>query len=169
MSERGHDRDDGRMLRPRTTYVRNRDIIVLSKVRYIMQEVCRIEDLRQWEQERAYNITQHLTGMPGGGGVPRGLESLFEKLSELEERHLEKCRQYVATLTEAEAILNGIQSDGMRAFVLLKYVLDFSGKQVMRELNMTDYAYRSARRCVEGARSMRSAAWSEDYVVKDEM
>lgn len=48
---------------------RNRDIPLLADVLPIMQAVCHIERQRDWQKDRMANITQHLTGMPGGGGV----------------------------------------------------------------------------------------------------
>lgn len=53
----------------RPIVIHNRDIPLLADVLPIMQAVCHIERQRDWQKDRMANITQHLTGMPGGGGV----------------------------------------------------------------------------------------------------
>lgn len=57
--------------------IRNRDIPVLQDVIYVMQEVRVLEIRRQWQRERMYSITQHLTGMPKQQGEHGGLEAAF--------------------------------------------------------------------------------------------
>ena len=53
--------------------IRNRDIPVLADVLAIMQDVRMTEEQKAWQRDRLTNITPHLTGMPGGGGLPKGL------------------------------------------------------------------------------------------------
>ena len=67
----------------RPVVIHNRDIPLLADVLPIMQEICQIEQRRDWQRDRMLNITQHLTGMPGGGSVPKGLdEAILAKLDE---------------------------------------------------------------------------------------
>lgn len=150
----------------RPVVVRNKDIIVLEKVLYVMASVCNAERRRQWQQERMYNITQHYSGMPGsGGGVPVGLDATFAAIAEIDEQHAEKLAEYVEDLNAAEAILNGIQSQTMRTFVEMKYVMDIPNQEIMRELNMTDYAFKQAKKAVEQAEDMAHVDWRERYVL----
>jgi len=156
---------DGMEKEVKPVVVRNRDIPLLSDVFYIMQEICQIEQRRDWQRDRMLNITQHLSGMPGGGGVPKGLDETFALLSELDEEHEQRCRAYVEQLRTAQAILNGIRSQSMRTFVTMKYVMNVPDSQIRQELNMTRTGFNRARRCIESAERMATVRWRERYVL----
>lgn len=145
--------------------VRNRDIPLLSEVLYIMQAICQIEQQRSWQHDRMTNITQHLSWMPKGGGLPKGLDDAFALLSEIDEEHEARCREYVCQLREAQKILNGIESRTMRTFVMMKYVMNVSDANIREELNMTRRGFDRARRCVEEAPCMAAVKWHERYIV----
>ena len=79
----------------RQVRVRNKDIIILSRVLYAMQDVSTTEQKRAWQQDRLWNITQKITGMPSGRGEPSGLDHTFAAISEIEERYIQdgnRCR-----------------------------------------------------------------------------
>ena len=152
----------------RPVKVRNRDIPLLSSVLYIMQEIKGLEERRLWQRERMLNITQHITGMPGGGGRPKGLEDAISLLSEIDERHEEKCREYARQLKKAQKILNGIESVTMRTFVEMKYVMDVPDVKIRSELNMSYRGFDRARKAVESASSMASVVWREKYIVEQD-
>lgn len=149
----------------RPVMIRNRDIPLLADVLPIMQEVCQIERQRDWQHDRMANITQHLTGMPGGSRIPKGLDEAFAMLSEIDEQHEEKCKDYVRQLKAAQKILNDIESQSMRAFVLMKYVMDISDVDIRQELNLTRRGFERARRSVEEAESMSAVKWHERYIL----
>lgn len=143
----------------------NRDIPLLSEILYIMQDVCQIEQRRDWQHDRMYNITQHLTGMPRGGGLPNGLDETFAMLSEIDEEHEARCKEYVRQLRRAEKILNSIESRTMRTFVVMKYIMDVPDVNIREELNMTRRGFDRALRAIEGAPSMAAVKWKERYIV----
>ena len=145
--------------------IRNRDIPLLTDVLYVMQEVRMAEERRAWQRERLTNITPHLTGMPGGGGMPKGMEEAFAAISELEEIQANELAEYAATLKKAQKILNGIESQGMRTFVQMKYVFNAPDAEIRRELNMTRRGFDCARKCVEDAPNMAAVRWQEKYIV----
>lgn len=145
--------------------IRNTDIPLLANILYIMQDVVLIEERRAWQRDRMTNITQHLTGMPGGGGVPHGMEDAFSLLSELDEEQEGLCAEYVKQLRQAQKILNGIQSQGLRTFVKLKYVFDIPDTEIRERLNMTRRGFEKARRAVEDAPTMQAVVWKEKYVL----
>ena len=145
--------------------VKNRDIPLLSEILYIMQDVCHIEERRDWQRDRMENITQHLTGMPGGGGLPKGLDDAFALLSEIDEEHEARCREYVRQLRRAQKILNSIESRTMRTFVMMKYIMDVPDTEIRDELNMTRRGFDRARRAVEEAPNMAAVKWQERYIV----
>lgn len=149
----------------RPVMIRNRDIPLLADVLPIMQEICQIERRRDWQRDRMTNITQHLSGMPGGGGVPKGLDEAFALLSELDEEHERRCKEYVRQLRAAQRILNGIESRSMRTFVIMKYVMDVPDTDIRDELNMTRTGFNRARRCVESAECMAAVKWRERYIL----
>lgn len=149
----------------KVTVIRNRDIPLLADVLCIMQEICQIERQRDWQRDRMLNITQHLTGMPGGGGQPKGLDEAFAMLSELDEEHEQRCKDYVRQLRAAQKILNGIVSRSMRTFVVMKYIMDVPDSEIRQELNMTRTGFNRARRCVENAKRMSDVKWQERYIL----
>ena len=156
---------DGMEKEVKPVVIRNRDIPILSDVFYIMQEICQIEQRRDWQRDRMLNITQHLSGMPGGGGVPKGLDEAFSLLSELDEEHEQRCKDYVRQLKAAQKILNGIECQSMRTFVIMKYVMNVPDSQIRQELNMTRTGFNRARRCIESAERMATVVWRERYVL----
>lgn len=145
--------------------IHNKDIPLLADVLPIMQEICQIERRRDWQRDRMLNITQHLTGMPGGGRTPKGLDEAFALLSELDEEHEKRCKEYVRQLRTAQKILNAIESRSMRTFVIMKYVMDVSDSEIRQELNMTRTGFNRARRCVESAERMADVVWRERYIL----
>ena len=145
--------------------IRNRDIPLLASILCVMQDVCMVEKQREWQRERMTNITPHITGMPGGGGLPKGLEEAFAAISELEENQAKECLKYAKTLKRAQEILNGIRSESMRTFVKMKYVFNTADTEIRRELNMTRRGFEQARKCVEDAPDMASVVWQEKYIV----
>ena len=146
--------------------IRNRDIPLLSRVLYIMQGVSATEQIRQWQQDRLWNITQKITGLPGGGGVPGGYEKNFSAIGEIEERFASQCDEYTQEMQEAEAVLNAIKSETMRIFVMMKYVLHIPDRRIMRELNIRRWKLDKMSRAIEEAESMDKVVWSERYALK---
>ena len=145
--------------------IRNRDIPLLAEVLCIMQDVCMVEKMREWQRERLTNITPHLTGMPGGGGLPKGYEEAFALLSELDEDHAKKCREYGEKLRKAQDIINGITNTTMRTFVMMKYMFETPDTEIRKELNMTRRGFDRARKCVEEAPNMAAVKWQDRYII----
>lgn len=149
--------------------VRNRDIILLSRVLYTMQDVSATEQKRMWQQDRLWNITQKITGMPGGHGEPKGLDASFAAIGEIEEKYESECAEYVAELQEAERLLNAIPSRTMRTFVTMRYLLDMSRKEIMARLNLGRRRYDAMCRDVEQAEDMAHVDWKERFVMADQI
>ena len=147
--------------------VRNRDIPLLTRVLGIMQDVCSLEKRIEWQNERMYSITAHLTGMPGGKGTASGFDAVFAAVDGLQDEHREKVRTYVRELKRAEKIINSIESASMRTFVTMLYVDDLPAEFIRKELNMTRYGFERARAAVEEAESMRQVVWRERFIVED--
>lgn len=148
--------------------VKNKDIPLLADIFCIMQDVKQIEERRLWQQDRMTSLSQHLTGMPGGGGMPRGLDDAYALLSEIEDEDKQRCKEYARKLRKAQRILNGIESQSMRTFVKMKYVMNASDVDIRRELNMTKHGFYRARKCVEDAPCMAAVKWQERYIVTKE-
>lgn len=142
--------------------VKNRDIELLKSILFIMQNVRALEERREWEKERANNVTQHLSFMPRGGGVPSGLDRVFAKLSELEDEHRDKVMTYARELKKAENILNDIQNENMRTFVMMMYVEQIPATEVRERLNMTRRKFLNAKNAVESAECMADVRWPKD-------
>lgn len=148
---------------PEPIKIINKDIPILARVLTAMRDVTNVEQMRDWQRERMYSITQHLSGMPGGGSLPKGLDDTFAKISELNDEQRQKCKRYMEELRQAEAILNTIPSAAMRTFVTMKYVLNIPNVQIMRELNMTEWRFNQSKRCIEQAKDMVHVDWKEPY------
>ena len=111
-------------------------------------------------------ISQHLSGMPGGGGSPKGLDEAFARLAEIDDEHAKRCRIYVRQLKKAQRILNDIDNLTMRTFVLMKYVFSASDQDIRKELNMTRRGFERARKCVESAPNMAAVKWHDQYIIE---
>ena len=148
--------------------IRNRDIPVLCDVLPVMQLVCATEKRLDWQHDRMTATSQHISGMPGGGTLPQGLDEAFAKLYEAGEDHEKELLQYNKELRAAERILNGIESRTMRAFVVMKYVWDVADAEIRRELNMTEWGFNRARKAIEEAENMGAVVWRERYIVAHE-
>lgn len=148
--------------------VKNKDIPLLTGVLYIMQAIKGLEERRSWQRDRMLNITQHITGMPGGGGMPKGIDEAISLLSEIDSQHEEKCKEYARQLRKAQKIINGIESVSMRTFVVMKYVMDVPDTKIRAELNMTYRGFDRARKAIEQARDMASVVWREKYIIDDD-
>ena len=148
--------------------IQNKDIPLLADVFCIMQDIKQIEQRREWQQDRMFNITQHLTGMPGGGGSPRGLDEAFAILSEIDDEHKQRCKEYARQLRKAQKILNSIESRSMRTFVTMKYVMDAPDTEIRQALNMTRRGLERAKRSVETASCMAAVKWQERYILAKE-
>ena len=103
--------------------------------------------------------------MPSGKGPAKGFDSVYAAMDSLNEDQREKLLAYTKELERAEKIINGIQSQTMRTFVLLMYVDGLSPDKVREELNMTEWGFRKARDCIEKAPDMGSVIWQERYVL----
>ena len=148
--------------------VRNRDIPVLSEVLSVMQLVNATEQKLEWQHDRIGSLSRHLNGMPGGSALPTGLDEAFSRLYEAGEAHEKELRQYFSEMREAEKILNGIESRNMRAFVVMKYVMDAPDAEIRRELGMTEWGFNRATKAVEDAESMSQVVWRERYILAPE-
>ena len=145
--------------------IHNRDIPLLAELLSTMQLVNQTEQALEWQHDRMTAMSQHITGMPGGGILPKGLDDAFAKLYEAGEEHETELRQYLKELRDAERILNGIASRDMQAFVVMKYVLDTPDAEIRRELGMTEWGFNRAKRAVEDAENMASVVWREKYIL----
>lgn len=145
--------------------IHNADIPILAEVLAVMQEVRLAEEQKEWRRERLTNFSPHLTGMPGGGGIPKGMEEAFAAISELEEEAAKKCVEYARTLKRAQDILNGIENTTMRTFVTMKYVFDISDVEIRRELGIKRRGFERARKAVEEAPNMASVQWEDKYIL----
>ena len=152
----------------RPIVIRNRDITILQRVIYVMQEIRALEARRLWQKDRMQNITQHLSGMPRGGSGPTGLDAAFAALDELEEEHKERVKEYARELKAAERIINEIPNRNMRIFVTMMYVENIPPGKVRSELNMTERGFRTARHVVEQAEDMASVRWRDRYITDEE-
>lgn len=158
-------KEKARIHEPRT--IKNRDIPLLSRVLFVMQDVCSLEKRCVWQRDRMFHITQNLTGIPGGNGIPTGFDTAFAAIDGINEEHREKIAAYIRELKEAERIINSIPSRTMRTFVVMMYVDCLPPEKVRAELNLTEWGMRRARDAVEQAPDMQSVVWREKYIVTE--
>lgn len=148
--------------------VKNRDILPLTRIFYILKEAVSVERRGEWTYERLYNITRRMTGMPIGGGNAPGMDGTLAEVEELNRIYGERLQECIRALKECERILNNIQSTTMRTFVQMYYIDDISKAEIMRELNMTEWKFNSARKSIEEAENMQKVAWKERFCLADE-
>jgi len=147
--------------------IKNRDIPLLSRVMYVMQDVCSLETRQEWQRERMYNITQKITGMPGAKGQPNGFDAAYAALDELRDEQKERIAAYMRELKTAEKIINSIESRTMRTFVVMMYVDEIPSTAIQKELNMTRRGFENARNAIEKAENMASVVWRERYMLEE--
>lgn len=149
-----------------TILIRNRDIPILSRVIYAMQDARMIERRIDWQEDQLGNITVNMSGMPRGSGPASGFDATYAALDYLCEQHKEQLSMYMRELKEAEKIINGIKNPKMRTFVVMMYVEELPKAVVRRELNMTEYAFNKAKHAIEQAESMSAVVWRERYITE---
>lgn len=147
----------------RASRVRNRDIPILLRVLSAMQDVRAIEIRIRWQEDRLSSLRVNLSGMPRGGGRQGGFDATIAELDELCEQQKERMAVYMRELREAERILDGIRSPRMRTFVTMLYVEGIHAGTIRRELNMTEYEFRSSIRAIEQAESMEEVVWRDKF------
>lgn len=147
--------------------IKNKDIPLLSRVFYVMQDVCSLENRREWQRERLFSSTQHISGMPRGGSLPSGFDSIFAVIDGINEEHKEKLVAYTRELKMAEKIINSIPSRTMRTFVTMMYIDNIPAVVVQRELNMTRRGFDNARNAVEQSADMESVVWRERFFMNE--
>ena len=148
----------------REVEIKNKDIPILTDTLSIMKSVEMIEQRREWQHDRLYHMTQYLTGMPGARN-PKGLDDIYAVLSEVDEEHKSRCRDYAKKLKKIQKILDGIESQSMRTFVTMKYVMDISDAEIRRELNLTRRGFDRAKSSIETAPRMAAVKWQERYIL----
>ena len=149
-----------------TILIKNRDIPILSRVIYAMQDARMIERRIDWQEDQLGNITVNMSGMPRGSGPASGFDATYAALDYLCEQHKEQLSMYMRELKEAEKIINSIENTKMRTFVVMMYVEELPKAVVRRELNMTEYAFNKAKHAIEQAESMSAVVWRERYMTE---
>lgn len=144
--------------------VRNQDIPLLNGIFDILKEAESVERRGDWTYERLFAITRRVTGMPGGGGNAPGMDGTLAEVEELNKVYGERVKECCHALKEAERILNGIPSQSMRTFVQMYYIDEVPKKDIMQELNMTEWAFDKARESIEKAENMKAVKWKEKFV-----
>lgn len=150
-----------------TRTIRNRDIILLSHILNMIQDVGLTEQKRLWMQDRLFSMSQHITGMPGGGERPAGLEEPLAAIWELEEKYAKECREYLRDISRAEQILNHIQCRSMRTFVMMRYVFNLGNTEIMKRLNMKRRRFEQACKAIEQAPDMEHVVWRDRFALKE--
>lgn len=141
----------------------NRDIPLLTRIFYIMQDIRSLQHRTDFQSDQLTSTTKRLTGMPGGGGLPHGFDSILAELEEMNREYGIKIEEYIRDLRKAEKILNGIRDENMRTFVRMFYVDQLAQAEVTRELELTDYQFEKARKLIEDAENMRKVDWPERF------
>lgn len=143
--------------------IRNRDVLLLTRIFYIMADIRSLQRRCEFHTEQLFSTTKRLTGMPGGGGLPHGFDSIIGELEEMNRDYIERINEYCRDLMRAEKTLNNIPHETMRTFVRMVYVDQLAQAEVLRELEMSEYQFDKARRAIEEAESMRKVDWPEKW------
>lgn len=143
--------------------MKNQDIELLTRIFYIMQDIRSLQHRSDFHEQQLYSTTKRLTGMPGGGGMPHGFDSIIGELEEVNHEYGDKIAEYVADLKKAERILNGIEHPKMKTFVRMVYVDQVAQAEVMRELELTEYQFDKARKSIEEAENMKKVHWQDKF------
>lgn len=145
-----------------TRIVKNRDIQLLQRLKFLKLDVISLEKRMQWERDRLNNISQHLSSA-GGGGRGGGLDESFAAISEAEERHRLLIKTYTREIKKAERIIEGIASHQMRTMVTMLYLDNVADSAVRSVLHMSRWGYDNAKAAIENAACMADVRWNERY------
>lgn len=143
--------------------IRNRDIPLLQEVPCIMQDIEELEERRQWESERKYRITQHISSAPRGSGSAGGIDEVLSSIEKLEEEQRELMKQYIKKLAKASQLIREIPSTRMRTFVTMMYLNNTPGSVVRNKLKMSRRTFDKAKEAVEQAESMAGVQWDDRF------
>ena len=118
----------------------------MQQVRHAENELKLIEKKRRHFQELATSISVNLTGMPSGGQqgasrVETGAIGIVDLMAGLEQ----KAREYTALIVQAEQMLEKIPQDNFRKVLTLRYMLGYSWKTILDEMEYKDE--KSVYRC----------------------
>lgn len=142
--------------------VKNKDIQLLQRVNLLKLDVISLEKRVKWERDRLSNISQHLSAS-GGGGREHGMDESFAAMSEAEERHRLLVKTYTQEIKKAERIIDSIASNQMRTMVTMLYLDNVADSAVRSVLNMSRWAYDSAKAAIENAACMADVRWNDRY------
>ena len=140
---------------------KNRNIPLLEGILPTMQLAKEAETRLEWQQEMLTRLSQHLSGMPGGSALPKGLEDAFARLEESGETLEKHLRKYNRDFRASEKILNAISDKTLRAFVVMKYIIGASDTEIRRELGISEYTLNRMKNKVESAETMDKIVWPE--------
>lgn len=140
----------------------NPELKTITRVYYTMQDAMSAERRREWVRESLFSVTQQITGMPRGGGLPQGIDSGLARLDELDRAYTEAVLRATEELCEAQRILDSIGRMELRVFVQMLYLDGFSGAEVRRELGISKWKFDKIRQSVENAERLAEAKWPEE-------
>lgn len=146
--------------------IRNRDLILLTRIFYVMADIRSLQRRSEFHTDQLTSTTKRLTGMPGGGGLPHGFDSILAELEEINRDYMERINEYCRDLLRAEKALNNIPHPTMRTFVRMVYVDQVAQAEVLRDLEMTEYQFDKARKAIEEAENMRKVEWPEKWRIE---
>lgn len=142
----------------------NRDIPLLMEAVAIREAKTLAEEKLYEVQSSVINISQHISDMPRGGGLPSGLDGSVIRLMDAVDRYKAECLRLDHLLKKIDSIIHDIPTITMRVFVEMKYVKCMPGADIMESLKMSRRRYERAVRLIEEADSMASVKWPEKYI-----
>lgn len=145
----------------RTGTTRNKDLVLIRKIRPLQAEIEALEDREKWERARMAKLTQQISPMPRGGGGGRGMDDALEALEEIQERHRLLIAAYRRQVIRAERVLAGMESEELRALVRLKYMEGLPDSTVRLRLGISRFHFEAAVREMEEAERLEFMKWRE--------
>ena len=155
-----------RVQQTHTYEVSNRDIITLTRVRAMKQEI------KITEQKRAELLGIYRRALRASEGPVRArrdevdLEAVRAELAAQDAEYLRILADNAQAIRDANDILRGIEYDDMRVFVALLYESGETHKNIWARLNMSRRVFEKLRKLVEEAPDMASVPWPEKWLLK---
>lgn len=129
-------------------------MIILSRMRRLIQQTVKVQWRIEQEYARATKITTSITGMPHGGALHDQVQDGGIKLAELKEAYADLFKELDQMRAELNKLIGTLENANARPAMRLRYIMGYSPNDIAQAIgksNRTVYNYLS---------------WAEDQLVR---
>jgi len=113
-------------------------MIILSRMRRLIQQTVKVQWRIEQEYARATKITTSITGMPHGGALHDQVQDGGIKLAELKEAYTDIFKELDQMRAELNALIGALEDANARAAMRLRYIRGYSPEDIAQAIGKTD-------------------------------